>query len=72
MQQKISAFWWILEGYVFDGGFLSNSENVIVIDDDLKEIIFLYSKQLKEEPELKTVNPKDLRALKTSCNLYPN
>lgn len=40
LQHIIHVFWWILEGYEFDGAFLSNSENII-IDDDLKESFFI-------------------------------
>lgn len=40
LQHIIHVFWWILEGYEFDGVFLSNSENII-IDDDLKESFFI-------------------------------
>lgn len=41
LQHIIHVFWWILEGYEFDGGFLSNSGNVIIIDDDLKDSFFI-------------------------------
>lgn len=41
LQHIIHVFWWIFEGYVFDGGFLPNSENAIIIDGDLKESFFI-------------------------------